>query len=61
MSERIIVQGQKELTSDPEGLTVPCPFCEENEEVKWTPKPYLKSGKCYYCNREFDVIVRWEE
>lgn len=42
------------------GMVVECPFCD-HDEVEYPPYPFLSSGACHECGREFDVVVQWEE
>lgn len=56
-----IEQTSDDLVQDYEGLMVPCPFCDEDADIAGQPKPYLSLGKCHYCSREFEIIIRWED
>jgi endogenous inhibitor of DNA gyrase (YacG/DUF329 family) len=55
------VQHGDQLKSDYEGLTVKCPYCEQDDSADWVPIILLKQAECPQCQREFDVRVVWDE
>lgn len=54
-----VVQGDDDIQRDYEGAVVPCPVCDADPDMDWTPKIALKSGSCYECKTDFSVTVTW--
>jgi len=61
MSDDEIVQ--TEFEPDYDGLRTECPFCDPDDDdgPGYQPHPYLKSGRCHECGREFEVRVVWQQ